>query len=96
MSEYENLTLDECRKRIDLLDGRIAVLFSERLEICDRIAEIKAQQGLAVMNRAREEQVTEKVRNIADSCCADDVARLYESVFAVSRARQERKNNNGC
>ena len=42
------MNLEEIRKEIDETDDRLLKLFSERMELCENVAEYKAKNGMAV------------------------------------------------
>lgn len=76
------------RSEIDALDRQLADLLAERFAVVDEIAEYKKANGLPVYHASREEAVLRKVTGIAGEKYADDVKKVYETVFKVSRDRQ--------
>ncbi len=52
--------LNECRKRIDEIDGTLIALFEERMEIATSVADYKIKNNLPIFNKERENQVIEK------------------------------------
>ena len=53
------------RKRVDLVDDQIIKALSERVKICRAIGEAKKQQGLAVRDKSRENEVYMRVKEKA-------------------------------
>lgn len=51
------MTLDEVRKKIDLLDGDLLSLLNERAELVHQIGEIKRKDGLQIYAPEREEKL---------------------------------------
>lgn len=76
------------RSRIDDLDRQIAALLAKRFAVVDGIAEYKKANVLPVYNASREDAVLQKVAMIAGEEYADDVKKVYEAVFEISRDRQ--------
>lgn len=76
------------RSRIDDLDRQIAALLAKRFAVVDGIAEYKKANALPVYNASREDAVLQKVAMIAGEEYADDVKKVYEAVFEISRDRQ--------
>lgn len=83
--------LAACRSRIDDIDAQIAVLFAERLSVCDDIAEVKKAASLQVIDVGREEAVVAAVREKAGASYADDTETLYRRMFEITRGRQHKK-----
>ena len=84
------MELQELRKEIDRVDREIVKLYLERMEIADRIGAWKKENGVPVYDPAREEQLLDKVAELAGPEHADGVRALFLCVLAQSRARQER------
>ena len=55
------MTLDEIRKKIDEIDGRLLPLFEDRMDCSKEVARIKKGQGLPILNEAREQAVLENI-----------------------------------
>ncbi len=87
----ENKTFDELllpvRQDIDRIDKQLLQLFIERMECAERVAEIKRQAGIPVLNAAREQVILDRVRQEAGAY-GDSAVALYSSIMAISRARQ--------
>ena len=49
------MTLEEVRKEIDKVDSQIKKLFSERMELADNVAKVKAETGDVILKPEREE-----------------------------------------
>ena len=88
------MTLSQLREEIDRLDGDIAALLVQRLEICRQVGFFKKEQGLPVSDPVRE---AEKCAALAAEHpeWARELAEIYERVFAVSRGLQERITEDG-
>ena len=82
--------LEQARRVIDHVDRQMAALFEQRMEAVRHVAEFKAEKGLPILNKEREEQVV--ARNLA---LLEDLA-LYpyyedfiREVMALSRKYQQ-------
>ena len=51
----ENITT--LRKKIDEIDEKFVLLLKDRMELCKRIGKIKKEEGLAVKDLRREDEV---------------------------------------
>ena len=49
------MTLEEVRKEIDKVDSQIKKLFSERMELAENVAKVKAETGDVILKPEREE-----------------------------------------
>ena len=54
------LNLEEIRKEIDRVDGEIARLFEERLDIVLKVVEYKRKNNMEVKDETREEKILKK------------------------------------
>ncbi|HDQ05278.1 MAG TPA: chorismate mutase [Candidatus Bathyarchaeota archaeon] len=55
MRLLENITT--LRKKIDEIDEKFVLLLKDRMELCKRIGKIKKEEGLAVKDLRREDEV---------------------------------------
>ncbi len=81
--------MEEARKALDRLDSQIASLFCKRLEVIDRIAEIKLREQTPVFVPKREEAVKNRLLEENGDFYQKELLALYEKIFELSRARQE-------
>ncbi|MDR2132640.1 MAG: chorismate mutase [Clostridiales Family XIII bacterium] len=83
--------LNELRKEIDGIDGKMIALFKERMETAGRIAEIKGMENMAITDESRERQVVERAMALAaDEAQRGEVALLMRSIIAISKERQRK------
>lgn len=82
--------LEELRREMDAADDALLAAFLRRQEIAGRIAACKRREGLPVCQPAREAEVTARLAAKSGDC-AGDVRTLYATLFALSRARQEKE-----
>ena len=84
-------SLEESRAAIDAVDRQIVRLFEERMQIARDVAAYKIENGMQVLDRAREERVLEsRAAMLNDPYWADSVRALYGEIMALSRAEQEK------
>ena len=85
--------LNELRAQLDTLNGDLAALLERRFEITDEIGALKRDNSAPVRDRTRELAILEQVTaQLTDAAKAEDVAFVFEAVFAASRRRQEKIN----
>jgi chorismate mutase/prephenate dehydratase len=84
------MDIDELRKKIDELDGRILKLLAERMAVARDIGIEKIQAGKPIENKARELAVLEKVRQLAEAENLDpkSIEKIYQIIFTVSKQIQ--------
>ncbi len=82
--------LGEIRTRIDELDSQIAGMLNERLQLAGELTEVKAQLGMAIKDRSREEQVLDRVSKIGETeQMRNAIRNTYERLFELSRQIQQ-------
>lgn len=87
----QNKTIQDFRKKIDIIDGRIAKLLDKRLSVIKKIAELKKKNKLAVFDREREAEIIKKARQNASSESKEFVSAVFEKIFIKSKQIQRDK-----
>ena len=85
------LDLNTLREEIDAIDRDIVKLFCSRMEISGKVSAYKAQRGLPVLDAARERQKLAQVAGQAGEEMESYVCTLYNAIFEMSRAEQEKR-----
>ena len=86
MTNIERLTV--FRDAIDELDDTILTMFNRRMVIAAAIAEIKAEENIAVDAPSREEEVIARARAAVDEEHADAAEELMQKIMDLSKRRQ--------
>ncbi len=90
------MDLSQIRNDIDRIDAELVPLLCERLGCSEQVAQYKHENGIPVLNEAREREVIDKIAAASESLDRD--ARgygranslVYETIMEVSRALQHR------
>ena len=79
--------LEACRQEIDTLDQRLVELIQQRARVVEEVGNIKREAHLAVKDANREQQVIEKVEELAKSgpLPAEAVGRIYQKLIEEMR-----------
>jgi len=64
-------SIEELRRRIDEIDGRLLELLSERVEVARRIGELKRKLGAPIADQAREAEVISRGLRLAEKLGID-------------------------
>ena len=83
------MDLSELRVRIDSIDRQLIDLFAERMEIAKNIAEYKMQNGLPVLDAARERSKLAEISKISSADMRPYTGVLFSQLFELSKAYQE-------
>ncbi|MBO4951109.1 MAG: chorismate mutase [Clostridia bacterium] len=84
------MELSELRQRIDNIDNELVKLFTERMGVSAQVAEAKRQTGKPVFDPSRERAIVKNLTENLDDEMANYVSVLYNSIFEISRARQNK------
>ena len=87
------MDLSDYRKRIDSIDAQLLALFEQRMDVATEIAAYKKERDLPVLDAAREQAKLDAISARVRPEYAEYARRLYETLFAVSRDRQNRLND---
>lgn len=83
--------LSEQRTKIDQLDRQIVSLLEERMGVVSKIAQIKADNQLAIFDDQRELAVLDKIRGyVKEETYEASIVELYQEMMAISK-RYQRK-----
>jgi chorismate mutase/prephenate dehydratase len=79
--------LEACRQEIDSLDQRLVELIQQRARVVEEVGNIKREAHLVVKDANREQQVIEKVEELAKSgpLPAEAVGRIYQKLIEEMR-----------
>ncbi|MGI6269121.1 MAG: chorismate mutase [Candidatus Howiella sp.] len=81
------MSLDKVRQEIDAIDKELVALLQRRLNCSVQVAEVKAAEGIPVLDPAREEKIIGKVKT-AGGAYGEYVAGVYRSIMDVSKELQ--------
>ncbi len=82
------MDLSNLREKIDSVDAEIIRLMTERMDIAAEIAAYKKENGLPVLNAAREREKLVDVGNQSREDVRDYMQVLYNLIFELSRSHQ--------
>ena len=83
------MDLNNYRKQIDAIDDKLLRLFKERMDIARQIALYKNEQGLPLLDVARERAKLSDVGEKAGEELCTYANKLYTTLFELSREYQE-------
>ena len=83
--------VQQLRKKIDTIDDQILVGLCERVKLCKTIGAVKKQQGLAVRDSARENEVYKRIKEKSAQFGLDagQVEAVYREIVNMCSAVQE-------
>lgn len=92
------MDLKELRNQLDEIDKKMVSLYETRMDICKEVAEYKIETGRKVLDKEREEQKLEAVRNLTHTeFNRNGVTELFEQIMAMSRKLQyQMLTEKGC
>lgn len=82
------MDLQDMRKKIDTIDEQIVSLFKQRMNIVHDVAEYKRLNKLPVLHTQREEQVLNRVADLAGENLADSTRFLFTTIMDLSKIQQ--------
>jgi len=82
-------TLQECREAIDAIDDEILRLLNRRMEVVERVGEIKHDSGGAIYRPEREKEIIDRLSDIAVNenglLNRGAIEVIFLEIFAVAR-----------
>ncbi len=90
----EVLTIEDLRKRIDVIDDQLVRLLNVRVACAVEVGRLKHHASVPVYQPEREKQVLEQVRQAATTLCGplngEAIVRIFERIIDEAR-RVERE-----
>jgi chorismate mutase-like protein len=84
--------LDECRAKIDVLDGQIVALLNERAKVVEKIGDVKQKAAMRVYEPKREDMVyANVVGHNTGPLRQDALRRIYERIMDEMRTLQRER-----
>ena len=85
----ETTDIKKLREEIDRIDAEMVSLFEKRMEIVNDVCKYKIKNGIATLDKSREESVIEKgISNLKNKEMAPYYIEFQKNVMAVSRKYQ--------
>ena len=81
--------LNDLRQDIDALDAQLAALYRRRMDVAARIAAVKREQGLPVLQPERERELCARLTELAAPALQPGMQAWFEALRAASRDWQE-------
>ena len=89
MSKNDWKTLEDCRDAIDSIDNEILELLNKRMNVVERVGEIKHSTGTAVYRPEREKDIVTRLAKMSENAKgalnAGAIEAIFLEIFAVSR-----------
>ena len=86
----EKSQIDRLRKELDEIDEKLFELFQKRMDLIDRIAEIKKTAQLKITDESRERFIIDRALSMSDKEYAEDIILFMNSLIQISK--RDRKN----
>ena len=84
--------LEKQRAEIDAIDREIVALFERRMQVVVEVAQIKKENGMAILDANREKEVIQKVQSyLKDATLKEELAEAYETLMKVSKDYQRKQ-----
>ncbi len=83
--------LEEARLIINSVDDKMIELFKERMKAAEMVAQYKKENGLAIFDKKREDQIIEKnINKLNDSNLEEYYLEWFKSMLKVSKDYQKK------
>jgi len=83
--------LDEVRQEIDRVDDRLKEMFLRRMELVDRVAEIKSKGRDAVYQPGRETAMIQRLTDGVEDRFKEEYAEFIRQILRLSKEYQTKK-----
>ncbi len=83
--------LEELRREIDGIDENLVRLFVKRMGVSAQVADLKKENGRAVLDPSRERQLLQRVSELAGEELESQTRVLYNLILSLSRSYQNHR-----
>ena len=83
--------LNDLRQDIDALDAQLAALYRRRMDVAARIAAVKREQGLPVLQPEREQEIRARLAELAAPALQPGMQAWFEPRLAGGSPRPRRE-----
>ena len=82
--------LSNLRNQINKLDEKLFSMIFKRMNIAQKIGEIKVQHNMEITNSDREDELIKHILGLPDnSLDQDEIESIYKLFFSISKKRQD-------
>lgn len=87
--EVDRMSLENIRKKLDVIDGQIVKLYEERMQLCEEVGIDKVKTGKKVYDKQREnEKLAVLTSKASNEFNRRGIKELFEQIMSMSRKRQ--------
>lgn len=88
--------IEDLRIKIDEVDEKVLALIIERLDLVEKIGELKKENGIEIVDEDREQQVLNKLTGLASEKNIDPeiIKKVWKTLMEVSYQIEGEKNGN--
>ena len=87
---FDQEDLDSLRTQIDQADEQLLAALAKRMEVAEKIGQLKKQEGKHVLDTSREEQKLESIYEKTDERTKPYIKDIYKKLFEASRDLQSK------
>lgn len=81
-------TLEECRKEINEIDGKLVELLQQRMYVSMDVATYKKANDIPVYDAEREQALLRRIALLAGSNHQDAILAVYDTILMESKKKQ--------
>lgn len=82
--------ISQVREDLDMIDGQMLDLFQKRMELIDKIAEIKRLGNIAITDEAREQIIVNSAVSMGKTELKGEIITFMRSLMGLSKLRQRK------
>ena len=86
---------ENLRREIDEIDDELVKLFVRRMDAAGRMAAVKRESKMPILDPARERSILAKVAKVAGPGLENEARLMFTTLMSISRGRQREELNGG-
>ena len=84
--------INKLRNQIDIIDQMLVKQFCERLQVCEKIGEIKKANNIPIEDLDREQAVVDRLADFCNEVDYPYVKSLYKRIFTLCKGYEKEQS----
>lgn len=85
----KNLTIEDAREDIDIVDNKLIKLLEERFKISKKIGQLKIENNKLILDKNRETEIVLRLVSKSESLSRENIKKIFKPIFKISKNNQK-------
>ena len=85
----KDLTIEDAREDIDIVDNELIKLLEERFKISKKIGQLKIEKNKFILDKNRETEIILRLVSKSESLSKENIKKIFQPIFKISKNNQK-------